>query len=102
MDVRDGWKITFWRSLFMTVFLLVVLAFQHGGNLPRRFVVARQYPDFVPTRLQNLAAPIQTFAPRNLVAGRNVVIGLHGEDAFQRLPIIVDVGKYQYLGHGLT
>jgi drug/metabolite transporter (DMT)-like permease len=36
MEVLDGWKITFWRSLFMTVFLLVVLAFQHGSRLPRR------------------------------------------------------------------
>lgn len=36
MDVHDGWKITFWRSLFMTVFLLVVLAFQHGGRLFER------------------------------------------------------------------
>jgi drug/metabolite transporter (DMT)-like permease len=36
MEVHDGWKITFWRSLFMSAFLLVVLAFQHGGNLPQR------------------------------------------------------------------
>jgi len=36
MDMHDGWKITFWRSLFMTVFLLIVLAFQHGGRLPQR------------------------------------------------------------------
>ena len=36
MEVTDGWKITFWRSLFMTIFLLIVLAFQHGGRLPQR------------------------------------------------------------------
>ncbi len=36
MDVTDGWKITFWRSFFMTVFLLVVLCFQHGSRLPQR------------------------------------------------------------------
>jgi drug/metabolite transporter (DMT)-like permease len=36
MEVHDGWKITFWRSLFMTVFLLLVLSFQHGGRLPQR------------------------------------------------------------------
>lgn len=36
MEVHDGWKITFWRSLFMTVFLLIVLGFQHGGRLPQR------------------------------------------------------------------
>ena len=36
MEVHDGWKITFWRSFFMTLFLLAVLAFQHGGRLPQR------------------------------------------------------------------
>ncbi len=36
MEVTDGWKIAFWRSSFMTAFMLVVLAFQHGGHLPRR------------------------------------------------------------------
>jgi len=36
MGVTDGWKIAFWRSFFMSVFMLVVLAFQHGGHLPRR------------------------------------------------------------------
>jgi len=36
MEVTDGWKIAFWRSFFMSVFMLVVLAFQHGGHLPRR------------------------------------------------------------------
>ena len=36
MEVTDGWKIAFWRSFFMTVFMLVVLAFQHGGRLPQR------------------------------------------------------------------
>ena len=36
MEVTDGWKITFWRSFFMTVFLLVVLSVQHGSRLPQR------------------------------------------------------------------
>lgn len=36
MEVLDAWKITFWRSFFMTLFLLAVLAFQHGGRLGRR------------------------------------------------------------------
>jgi EamA domain-containing membrane protein RarD len=36
MDSTDGWKITFWRSLFMTAFMLAVLGFQHGARLPRR------------------------------------------------------------------
>jgi drug/metabolite transporter (DMT)-like permease len=36
MEVTDGWKITFWRSSIMTVFLLVVLSFQHGSRLLHR------------------------------------------------------------------
>jgi len=36
MEVTDGWKITFWRSLFMTAFLLVVLSFQHRYRLLHR------------------------------------------------------------------
>ncbi len=36
MEVHDGWKITFWRSFFMTLFLLGVIAFQHGRRLPER------------------------------------------------------------------
>lgn len=36
MDVHDGWKITFWRSFFMTIFLLGVISFQHGRRLPER------------------------------------------------------------------
>jgi drug/metabolite transporter (DMT)-like permease len=36
MEVTDGWKIAFWRSFFMTAFLLVVLSFQHGSRLLQR------------------------------------------------------------------
>jgi drug/metabolite transporter (DMT)-like permease len=36
MEVHDGWKITFWRSLFMSLFLLGVISFQHGRRLPER------------------------------------------------------------------
>ena len=32
MGVTDGWKITFWRSFFMTVFMLLVLAYRHGSG----------------------------------------------------------------------
>ena len=32
MEVTDGWKITFWRSFFMTVFMLLVLAYRHGSS----------------------------------------------------------------------
>jgi drug/metabolite transporter (DMT)-like permease len=33
MHVTDGWEITFWRSLFMTIFLGGWLAFQHRGSV---------------------------------------------------------------------
>lgn len=36
MEVTDGWKITFWRSFFMTVFMLLVLAYRHGGGVWQR------------------------------------------------------------------
>lgn len=32
MEVHDGWKITFWRSFFMSIFLILVLAYQHRGR----------------------------------------------------------------------
>ena len=66
-----------------------------GGDLAGRFVIAGEYPDLAAARLQNLAAAIEPFAPGDLVAGRNVEIGLHGEDLFERLPIVVDVGEYE-------
>jgi drug/metabolite transporter (DMT)-like permease len=31
LDLEDSWEITFWRSLFMTAFILGVLALQHRG-----------------------------------------------------------------------
>jgi drug/metabolite transporter (DMT)-like permease len=46
MEVHDGWKITFWRSFFMTLFLLGVIAFQHGRRLPER-VRAMGWPGIV-------------------------------------------------------
>jgi drug/metabolite transporter (DMT)-like permease len=46
MEVTDGWKITFWRSSIMTVFLLVVLSFQHGSRLLYR-VHAMGWPGVV-------------------------------------------------------
>jgi drug/metabolite transporter (DMT)-like permease len=36
MEVTDGWKIAFWRSFFMTAFLVVVLCCQHGSRLLQR------------------------------------------------------------------
>ncbi len=36
MDLRDGWEITFWRSLFMTLFILGVLALQHRARMLER------------------------------------------------------------------
>ncbi|MCC7548526.1 MAG: EamA family transporter [Burkholderiales bacterium] len=36
MDLRDSWEITFWRSLFMTVFISGVLLWQYGGKVRER------------------------------------------------------------------
>ena len=46
MAVTDGWTITFWRSLFMSAFLLAVLSVQHGTRLPRR-ILAMGWPGVV-------------------------------------------------------
>jgi drug/metabolite transporter (DMT)-like permease len=46
MEVTDGWKIAFWRSFFMSAFMLVVLALQHGGRLPQR-IRAMGWPGMV-------------------------------------------------------
>ncbi|MCW5623633.1 MAG: DMT family transporter [Burkholderiales bacterium] len=35
-SVTDGWEVTFWRSLFMTLFLSAVLAVQYGAGAWRR------------------------------------------------------------------
>jgi drug/metabolite transporter (DMT)-like permease len=36
LTLTDGWEITFWRSLFMTVFILGVLVVQHRGATLQR------------------------------------------------------------------
>jgi len=36
MDLKDSWEITFWRSLFMTLFILGVLAVQYRGEVFER------------------------------------------------------------------
>ncbi len=36
MDLRDSWEITFWRSLFMTLFISGVLLWQYGGSVRSR------------------------------------------------------------------
>jgi drug/metabolite transporter (DMT)-like permease len=46
MEITDGWTIAFWRSFFMTAFLLVVLSFQHGSRLLYR-VHAMGWPGVV-------------------------------------------------------
>jgi len=66
-----------------------------GGNLIGGFVVAGEYPDLFAARLQDLAAAIEAPAPGDLVARGDVEICIHGEDAFERPPIIVDVGEYE-------
>jgi drug/metabolite transporter (DMT)-like permease len=46
MEVVDGWTITFWRSFFMSAFLLVVLTIQHGYRVPQR-VYAMGWPGVI-------------------------------------------------------
>jgi drug/metabolite transporter (DMT)-like permease len=46
LDLRDGWEITFWRSLFMTVFILGVLGVQYRGEMFRR-IRAVGWPGFI-------------------------------------------------------
>jgi drug/metabolite transporter (DMT)-like permease len=42
MHLRDSWEITFWRSLFMTLFISGVLLYQHrGATLERMRAVGR-------------------------------------------------------------
>jgi len=36
MDLRDSWEITFWRSLFMTVFISAILLAQYGAGVRGR------------------------------------------------------------------
>ena len=36
MDLRDSWEITFWRSLFMTIFISGVLLWQYGSSVRER------------------------------------------------------------------
>jgi len=75
--------------------IVQAVSIAEGGNLIGGFVVAGEYPDLFAARLQDLAAAIETLAPGDLVAGGDVEIGLHGEDAFERPPIIMDVGEYE-------
>ena len=43
MDLRDSWEITFWRSLFMALFVAGVLLVMHGRAMPRA-VLAVGFP----------------------------------------------------------
>ena len=47
--------------------------------------------------LENLAATVEAFRPRALVARGDVKIGFNVQKAFERFPIIMDVGKNKEL-----
>ena len=47
MEVTSGWKITFWRSFFMTVFMLLVLAYRHGSGGIWQRIRAMGWPGIV-------------------------------------------------------
>jgi drug/metabolite transporter (DMT)-like permease len=36
LDLKDGWEITFWRSLVMTLFIAVLLTIQYGNSVAAR------------------------------------------------------------------
>jgi len=40
LSIVNAWEIVFWRSLFMTIFVAVVLAAMHGRSTPRAVVAA--------------------------------------------------------------
>ena len=57
------------------------------------FVIPRQDVNTIGALGQNLSASLEPAAPVHQVAGREVVVGLHGHELFQRPVIAVDVGK---------
>ncbi len=75
--------------------IVEAVAGAHSGDLVRGFVVAREDVHLVTARLQDLAAAIDAFGPGELVPGGDVIVGLDGEEAFEGLPIVVDVGEDQ-------
>ncbi len=74
MEVTDGWKIAFWRSLFMTAFLLVVLSLRHGAWLAK-LVYAMGWPGgvsgllFAGMRISFILALSLTTVANTLVVG---------------------------------
>src|SRR5450432_44388 len=84
--------------LYVTLVEIVqAVARTHAGDLGGRFVVAGKHVDPVAAGLQNLAATIKAFRPGALVARGDIKIGLNGQEAFERLPVIMDVGKNKEL-----
>ena len=75
--------------------IVEAVSIAEGGNLRGGFVVAGEYPNLTGARMKNLAGAIEAFAEGDLIAGGDVEIGLHGKDALERLPIVVDVGEYE-------
>ena len=67
----------------------------HAGHLVGRLVISGQDVHFFAARGQDFAAAFDALAPGHLVAGGDVKIGLHAQQAFERLPIIMDVGENQ-------
>jgi hypothetical protein len=56
-------------------------------------MIAGQNPELVATGLEDVAAAIESAAPGDLIAGRDVEVGVGGEDALEGFPIVVDVGE---------
>jgi len=60
-------------------------------------MIARKHVNLVRAPPENLPAAFEALGPGDLVAGGNVEIRLHVQPLFERLPIVMDVGKNQQL-----
>ena len=67
----------------------------HAGDLVGRFVIPGKDVHLFGARGQDFAAAVDALAPGHLIARGDVKIGLHAEQPFERLPIIMDVGENQ-------
>ena len=60
-------------------------------------MIAGKYVDAIAAPLEDLAALFQAAGPCHLIARGDVIICLSREQAFERLPVVVDIGKDQQL-----
>ena len=68
-----------------------------GRDLRLRFMIPRKDVDLAGALSQNLSAGLEAAAPVHQVAGRDVVVSIHGHEPFQCLMVAVDVGEDEEL-----